>query len=398
MLAHPNRMYDPGRGGGLAIGVTIIVAYISAFLAVGMAFGPVTWLILIGLGVVHFLLSLPFSGFFFRDDNAFRVGAYFFIQAVLCGLILFVGQAQFWLLLMPLASEAASILSRKMTVLYFAIIMMVFALPLGWDNKGFDAQYVLIFLCALVFVWVFTEVAVRDRELRRDGEKLTGDLQAANRRLQEYAVQAEELARSQERIRMARDIHDSLGHYLTVVSVQLEAAKALMESRGWKEQGPDLYSTLEKALALTRNGLDDVRRSVSALREGRMGEKPFLEALNQLVEDSRSAGILIYMDVHGSPRRLEPRIEMTLYRTVQEALTNIRKHSRASRADIDLEFGERDIYLLIQDNGVGFSAPGEAEGQFGLLGIRERVELLQGQMEVSANTPGGVRLSIRLPV
>jgi len=197
---------------------------------------------------------------------------------------------------------------------------------------------------------------------------------------------------------MAREIHDSLGHYLTVVNVQLEAARALVENRGWKEAAPDLYATLEKAQTLTRSGLADVRRSVAALRADPMGEKPFLEAVKALIADNQEAGLLVSYNQVNSPRASAPQTELALYRTLQEALTNVRKHARASRADVILEYRKENVRLSVSDNGIGISDAENDEEKFGLRGIRERVELLQGRMEISASPGGGVRLMVELPL
>jgi two-component system sensor histidine kinase DegS len=89
---------------------------------------------------------------------------------------------------------------------------------------------------------------------------------------------------------------------------------------------------------------------------------------------------------------------LALYRTLQEALTNVRKHARASRADVLLEYREKCVRLEVRDNGVGFSKPEDDEEKFGLRGIRERVELLQGKMEIGTDPGGGVRMMVELPL
>jgi signal transduction histidine kinase len=398
ILAHPDRRFDPGGRGNLLIILTVVVAYVAGFIALGPETGLGTWVILILLGVLHLALAITADRFFFCPLTPFRVTAYILLQTAICVIIQSIGKGNFWLMLMPLASTGAAILSRRAIAFFYAILLFAFLFPMNWGRPENVLQNALIFSSALFFVGVFTDVSVRDQQIRREVERLARELEEANTRLRESAAQAEELARSRERNRMAREIHDSLGHYLTVVNVQLEAARALVENKGWKEAAPDLYATLEKAQNLTRSGLADVRRSVAALRADPIGEKPFLEAIKALIVDNQETGLLVSYKRDGSPRVAAPQIELALYRILQEALTNIRKHARASRADVILEFREKTIRLEVSDNGIGFSAAENDEEKFGLRGIRERVELLKGRLEIGAGPSGGWRLMVELPI
>jgi signal transduction histidine kinase len=397
MLAHPDRSFNPGPLANIATVITVLVAYCSSAIALGGSPGLLTWAVLILLGVLVLIVAIPLEGLFFKRSSPVRAAAFFGIELILCGAINYLGNAQFWLLYLPFASAAASVLSRKALVVFCLIVVVLFCLPLSSLNVANIVQWALIFLCALIFVLVFTEVSVRDQQARREVERLARELEEANRRLREHAAQAEELARSRERNRLAREIHDSLGHYLTVVNIQLEAAKALMESRGWKETAPDLFAALDKAQDLTRNGLTDVRRSVAALRAGPVGDRPLLEAVRMLIAEHEEAGLLVFLEVEGAVRPLTPAVELALYRAVQEALTNVHKHARASRVDIRIGYEEHSIRLEVADNGVGLSADQEVGEKFGLRGIRERVELLKGTFSVGAWAEGGVRLRVELP-
>jgi len=374
------------------------VAYVAGFIGIGTRLGVTTWAVLILLGVVHLGLSAAADNIFFCPATSLKVAVYLLVQLAICLAVQCIGSGYFWLMMMPLASTAAAILSRWANAVFYMMVLTAFMAPLGWQQPEIAIQNTLIFGCALIFVWIFTEVSVRDQQIRRDVERLARELEEANTRLRASAAQTEELARSRERNRMAREIHDSLGHYLTVVNVQLEAARALVENRGWKEAAPDLYATLEKAQTLTRSGLADVRRSVAALRADPMGEKPFLEAVKALIADNQEAGLLVSYNQVNSPRASAPQTELALYRTLQEALTNVRKHARASRADVILEYRKENVRLEVSDNGVGISDAENDEEKFGLRGIRERVELLQGRMEISASPGGGVRLMVELPL
>jgi signal transduction histidine kinase len=398
MLAHPDRSFDPGPSANIATVFTVLVAYISAAIAVGGRLGLLTWAILILLGVILLVMAIPLEGFFFKSNKPVKVAAFFGILLILCGAINYLGQAQFWLLYLPFASAAASVLSRKALAVFCLVVLVLFCLPLGFQDPSLLAQWVLIFLCALVFVLIFTEVSVRDQQARREVERLARELEDANQRLREYTAQAEELARSRERNRLAREIHDSLGHYLTVVNIQLEAAKALVENHGWKEEAPDLFAALDKAQDLTRNGLADVRKSVAALRAGPMDDLPFLDALKNLVAECQEAGLVSHLKLENKARALSPHTELALYRTAQEALTNVRKHARASRVDVSLAFTPDTVRLEIRDNGVGMEPGAESNDTFGLLGIRERAEILHGTVALQSAPGEGLRLVLEIPL
>ena len=150
-----------------------------------------------------------------------------------------------------------------------------------------------------------------------------------------------------------------------------------------------------KAQSLTQEGLADVRRSVAALRAGPTGSRPLPAAVADLADESRAAGIVTTLDVRGAPRSLTPQAELALYRAAQEALTNVRKHARASRADLTLDYAAADrVRLVIQDNGVG---AGEPDGGFGLLGLRERVQLVGGSVSLHSAPGEGFRLEVEAP-
>jgi signal transduction histidine kinase len=237
---------------------------------------------------------------------------------------------------------------------------------------------------------------MRAERARHEVERLARALADANQRLRVHAEQVEELATAKERNRLAREIHDSLGHYLTVINVQLEAARQLLESQAppAAEAGRALTS-LRKAQSLAQEGLADVRRSVAALRAGPNDGRPLPEARRTLTDEARAAGIVATFQLAGQPRPLTAQAELTLYRAAQEALTNVRKHARASRADVTLDFARPErVRLIVADNGVGSAA---ANGGFGLLGLRERVQLLGGSVSTHSAPGEGFRLEVEAP-
>jgi len=249
---------------------------------------------------------------------------------------------------------------------------------------------VSIWTAALAFAIVISRMLLVQHKARTEMEALAGRLGDANEQLRAQAAEIGELAKAEERNRIARDIHDGLGHYLTVVHVQLEAAKTL-----FKREPETARAALLKAQALTREGLSEVRRSVSLLRDSGSTERPLLAAIEKLASECKADGIQATLKLRGTPRPLPEPVEITLYRAAQEALTNVRRHARASKLDIELAFASGSgIRLRVEDDGVGSELMNQG---FGLVGLRERAESVGGRMSVRSALGSGFTLEIELP-
>lgn len=239
------------------------------------------------------------------------------------------------------------------------------------------------------FTIVCMHMVVSAQKGRAEVERMAAELASANRTLSVYAAQAEELAASRERNRLAREIHDSLGHYLTVVRVQLEAAMALHD-RG-SEQAME---SVRKAQAFVGEGLQEIRNSIAALRAAPLESRTLCEALLALVSECESTGMSVKMEVNGTERELSAPASLTLYRTAQEGLTNVRKHASGVKAQLKIDFRPQGVCLGVSDAGPGATS---ITGGFGLLGLRERAALLGGKL-VTRTAPGeGFTLEIELP-
>ena len=140
----------------------------------------------------------------------------------------------------------------------------------------------------------------------------------------------------------------------------------------------------------------------AALRASPTANQPLPQALDALAEACRAAGLLANVEVQGTPRPLKPQTELALYRAAQEALTNIRKHARASRVDVRLDYGSAPeggpVRLSVRDNGVGAAAEAAVNaGGFGLLGVRERLQLIGGQVRLTTAPGQGFQLEVEAP-
>jgi signal transduction histidine kinase len=238
----------------------------------------------------------------------------------------------------------------------------------------------------ILFLQLLVESALSERKSREE-------LVVANSQLREYAIQIEELATVQERNRIAREIHDSLGHSLTGFNLHLEAALRLLQSD--PEEAKQL---LLEAKQLGSAALKDVRESVSALRSDPLEGRSLELAMRSLVEEfqrsSRIASQLVIDDLIDSDRYISLQLKTIIYRIVQESLTNISKHSEASFVSIDCQVRNQNLEVTIEDNGKGFDPDRNMSG-FGLQGMRERVLAVSGNLEIETSRGNGCKIVAR---
>lgn len=253
----------------------------------------------------------------------------------------------------------------------------------------------LVLMSLLVLLVVATSKTVlKERVSRRRAEELLEELKVAHEQLKLHSEQA--LAAVQERNHLARDIHDSLGHYLTVINVQLEKALA------FREIDPQVADrAIHDAKRMGGEALQDVRGTMGALRTNREAFL-LLPALEQLVGNV-GGNMKVDLRVEGREDGFSKQSLMALYRAAQEGLTNVHKHAGARHVLVDLKLGNQDASLELSDDGRGFDPaallslqPGRGE-RYGLQGVRERLELVGGSLEVESEPGEGTRLRITVP-
>ncbi|MCK6211406.1 sensor histidine kinase [Georgenia sp. EYE_87] len=285
------------------------------------------------------------------------------------------------LLMVVLVMQAVVLLGLPAGVVVAAVV------PLG--HLGMSApeglRAGLGTLAAVVFGLVLAELLVREQRAR-------DQLAEAHAQLRGYAAQAEQLATTQERNRLARDIHDGLGHHLTVVQMQLQAARAVLASDSARTE-----ELLAKAQGQAEAALAEVRRSVSALREPGTA-RPLPDSLRGLTEEASAAGVPAELQVAGPARPLPAEAEEALFRAAQEGLTNVRKHARASRASVVLDYRDpAAVAVEVRDDGVGADPRAGTPLGFGLLGAQERAERLGGRLRVDSAPGRGLTLRVEVP-
>jgi two-component system NarL family sensor kinase len=197
-----------------------------------------------------------------------------------------------------------------------------------------------------------------------------------------------EAAQTEERNRLAREIHDTIAQDFSAIAFQLEAAEALLEQQAGPER---IRRSVSAALGLSRKGLEEARRSVLDLRAAPLEGRTLPEALAALAAEAAAR-----FELGPIASALPPAVELGLYRIAQEALQNALRHAMASRILIRLEASPEKIRLTIEDDGRGFVI-GEAGGRFGLIGMQERARLLNGRFQVESTPGSGTRVTAEIP-
>jgi signal transduction histidine kinase len=243
----------------------------------------------------------------------------------------------------------------------------------------------LVFGLSLVFVLLMMNAVLSERHSR---EKLA----IANEKLREYAMRIENQATLEERNRIAREIHDSLGHSLTALNLQLETALKLWQSNPGKAE-----AFLATAKELGSKALKDVRQSVSTMRSNPLQEQSLERAIASLLENfHRSNGILPIYQIN-LEYSLPPEINTAIYRITQESLTNITKYAYATEIKLELATARGNLRLIIQDNGRGFDLGQNTTG-FGLHSMRDRTLALGGEFNINSAPSSGCKITVNIPL
>jgi signal transduction histidine kinase len=239
----------------------------------------------------------------------------------------------------------------------------------------------LMFVVGLVLTITMAAAAVREQALRVR-------LSESHDRLRDYADRVADLSATAERNRVARDIHDGLGHHLTAIALLLERATAFSE-----RDPPAARRAVTEAHVSARAALADVRRSVRTLHAD-SPPLPIRTSLADLVRGTDGATPPVSLAVEGDEDGFAETALMALFRAAQEGITNARRHARATGIRVSVVFGSTDARLVVADDGCGF--PPDCEG-FGLRGMRERVQLAGGRVELDSAAGHGTRLTVTVP-
>lgn len=364
---------------------------------------------LISVGVLGVLgLRLPIQ----QNDTRLMQGVYTGLGFVLCWLaaLLSGGEANFFsALLLVVVIRACLLFPQRGRIVvallaygsFLALLLLQLrALDSPIDRPNLDPDMVadfirpviltflfnaaLLFGLVLLFVLLLVGALVGERQSHRE-------LAQANQRLREYAMLVEDQAILQERNRIAREIHDSVGHNLTAQSIQLENASMFLVADTDKA-----HRYLQKARQLGADALRDVRQSIAALRSHPLKGQSLQEALLKLItafQQTTPLSVESHIRLTTTP---PTEVAIALYRIIQEAFTNIAKHSEATQVRLGLTESATGYELTIADNGNGFT-PEENTTGFGLQGMRERSNALGGQFRLESHPAQGCTIHVDIP-
>ena len=329
------------------------------------------------------------------------------VLTVATGLLSFTGLQWDWLLYIVTISVYFTSLPLRIAIISGVLLYLLLVGNLGYlNNWNWSHIYfnMLSLFPAFIFVAVFS-LLIRRLNTQKDHaetllhqlEESNAELEEAHKQLQRYADEVEELTIVRERTRMAREIHDTLGHYLSILTIQLETISKL------QERDPARAAVeIAEARRVASQSMQEVRNAIAALRPMSIATLSLTQAFTQLVNEFELSGAEteLTLDLETRLPPLSPDLQVALYRTLQEALTNVRKHAHASKVLVRLRYEDDLLELVVLDNGSGESSSevDTQQGGFGLIGLRERIELLGGQVTYGPAEPAGYRVSVQIPV
>ena len=299
----------------------------------------------------------------------------------------------FWLVYLYIGQMFGMLRLRIALPVSIVLGLFTVAAQTGWRFGSGNTQDFLVGLGVWAFFLVFMVYINLLGRTSQERAQLINELKAAQRELEAAQRQKEELAVLRERERLARDLHDSLGHALVAISVQLEAIQRL-----YQVDAQQASTQVDELKALTRASMEDLRRSIAGLRAAGLGERSLCQTLQtDCVEFGMRSGVEIDCGIDPRLDGVRPALAETVWRVVQEALTNVEKHAQASKVTVEVELDPQEVHLRITDDGVGL--PQDAENKndcYGLRGMLERVEALGGSL-VLDNIESGTLVKVVLP-
>jgi signal transduction histidine kinase len=271
-----------------------------------------------------------------------------------------------------------------------AAVLLHFSVYLAAQHSLLQSQLwtlLLIYAFVLLIVYQF-----RDNKLEKQKVlQLNRDLQEANARLQEYSENVKRISIVEERTRIAQELHDSIGHGLVALGMNLEYAENRMEKDTVKAK-----QAVIRAHEQSKKCLDDLRRAVSALKnsptEHSMGLQ---ESLNELFNGLSGGGIRFHLSFDGRAEQLGPEMKDCVYKAVREAVTNGIRHGKADEFRIDISISGSVLSVSVQDNG---QSSGEIVKSHGLVGMEDRAAALGGHADYSFSKSGGFEVNLELPL
>ncbi|PKN87145.1 MAG: hypothetical protein CVU46_05370 [Chloroflexi bacterium HGW-Chloroflexi-8] len=377
----------------LAFAIVVLASYFAMFSAIKSP-NIIRIVSMVLLGIAYISIGIYIYAFCLKRKNTHWNLFYFLVQVSLGSLIVFLGEGSGFsaILLLPLAGQAVVMFSGYWLYIINGFIVVGYLIAV----KAYSGEWTNVWstlptiIAGLIYIMIFTQMALDEENSRQRAEKLYNELEEANLRLMKYANEIEELATIQERNRLAREIHDGLGHYLTTILIQLQAAEAVLPSDVNKAM-----DAINKAKNQSQLALVDVRKSISAFRYDPYVPEDLDSLIKKALIPCSWVGISTNYEVNGEKRSLSNIVNTTIFRIVQETVNNTCKYSKANNYYFSIDFSSKDeIKIRIKDDGVG---AGNIQGGYGLIGIKERIALINGNIKIDTHPGQGFNIEISLP-
>jgi NarL family two-component system sensor histidine kinase YdfH len=348
------------------------------------------------LFLLHLLLYWMILHFALYDRRALY---FVFIQGSLAFvLILLGGDVNLVIgLYASLTGTTVGTLGRKritvFAVVFYTLLAFLSIILVG--NLDILRDTILFFTVSVLFSAFFAYAFFRQIEAREQTQALLEELETAHQQLAEYALEVENLTITNERQRMARELHDTLAQGLAGLILQLEAADIHIEQK----RVDKTQEILQQALARARATLVDARRAIADLRIEFSDSQSLGEGITREVERFTIAtGIPCDLTIN-LPETITDEVSEHIFRTITEGLGNIARHAQANQAGVEITQVEEQLNLRIWDDGIGFNPDDEItrSGHYGLLGIRERARLAGGTLTIESSLGNGTQIHLSLP-
>jgi signal transduction histidine kinase len=377
----------------LAFAVVVLASYFAMFSSLRET-NLVQLLIMVLLGVTYITIGIYGYNFASRQRSFYWISIYFLVQIIIGSVIVFLGKGAGFsaILLLPLAGHAVVLAPGY----WLYLINISIVVGYSWAIRQYSGTLENVWsslptiLAGLIYIMVFTQMAIDEERSKREVERLVLELEDVNERLRSYASEVEQLTVIKERNRIAREIHDGLGHYLTTIHMQLLAANAIIDDDPHKAK-----DAIEKARSQSQIALIDVRRSVSTLRLDTNENISIKDALDRAIRPCDWIGIRSHLEIIGEEKILEEPLKSAIYRIVQETVNNTCKYANAENYYCILDFSSIEyLSLKINDDGIGMR---EYKSGYGLQGLSERIDLLDGSFKIETSPENGFNIEIELP-
>jgi signal transduction histidine kinase len=377
----------------------MVVSYVILVAAgvVGLRFSPpptavLRWTVVILLTTIAVVQARTPKG----ASPSWRIHAYLVVHGGLVAALMLLqpGWTMYPVLYMTPITWAILTLPARPGIFWIAVYTATTGTSFAVGFNVWEGMIALFLYGVLyAFVGAFAHALARADATRRESQALLAELQEAHQQLQEYALHAEEMAVVQERNRLAREMHDTLGHRLTVAAVQLEGAQRLCASDAARAE--EMVGTVREEV---REALAELRSAVATLRAPIEADLHLRSSLQRLIASFEEAtGLVVHQMLPEEMPPLPDAYRLAIFRTAQEALTNIQKHAGAKQVWLMLSSKDNAVSLLVGDDGQGVSLTKERAG-FGLRGMRERAAQLGGDLHLEPRKGGGTQVSFRLPL